>query len=203
MDLFGLHDVDFEFESDRRMDNLPRDFVTITHIDISDLSGMLTAGVLSYADISGALESVSIDHCPLTEVSNVPHSCELMLKDIPTPQDICHYISSWRGSFLEVHDSPGFNDVVLEMLSLILDAGGMKYTQDLIALDLYNCTNISIEALKRMVYARQQNHGHWQNLEKIKYITLSHCVPEVSMEARSWFVAQLKSFNVDGTEFCT
>jgi hypothetical protein len=49
---FGLDDVDFKFESDGCMDNLPQDFVSISYLDISNLSGTLTAGVLSYADVS-------------------------------------------------------------------------------------------------------------------------------------------------------
>jgi hypothetical protein len=196
---FGLHDVDFEFESDGRIDNLPQDFVSISYLDISDLSGRLTAGVLSYADISReALEWVSIDRCPLTEVSIVPYSCELFLYDIPTPQDFFHYLSSWEGLFLEIHDSPGFNDDVLEMLSLVSDAGGMMYTPHLTSLELYNCTNISIEALQRMVCARRQN----RDFDSFMELTISDCVPEVSMEAKSWFVGQLESFKVDGTEFC-
>jgi hypothetical protein len=192
---FGLHDVNFEFESDRRMDDLPDEFVSISSMSISDLSSRLTAGVLMYAGISReTLERMTITRCPLTEASILPESSELFLHDIPTPQDMCRCILSWGGSILEIRNSPGFNDDVLEMLSI----GGMTYARHLVTLELYDCTNFSIEALRRMVHARQQD----QVLERLMYLTISHCVPEMSREAKNWFEAQLEGFCVDGTEFC-
>ena len=197
---FGLHDVEFEIESDRRMNELPYGFVSISSLGISNLSATLTAGVLSYADLSEeTLECVSIARCPLTEVSNVPYSCELYLYDIPTPQDIFPYLSSWEGLNLEIRNSPGFNDDILEMLSMVSEDGESVYVPDLFSLELYNCTNFSIEALQRMVYARPQNHSE---VFRLIYLTINNCFPEVSLGARSWFAAQLKSFIVDGTEFC-
>jgi hypothetical protein len=200
LDSFGLHDVEFEFESDVRMEDLPDEFVSISSINISDLSGTLTAGVLSYAGISReTLEMVTITRCPLTEVSIMPYSNELFLHDIPTPQDICHCVTTWGGPYLEIRNSPGFNDDVLEMLSTVINPGEMPYAPNLVTLELYHCTNFSIEALQKMVYARQQN----QDLERFMFLTINHCVPEMSREAENfWFEAHLEGFDVDGTEFC-
>jgi hypothetical protein len=193
---FGLHDVDFEFESDEHMDNLPHNF-DIASIDLSDLSSGLTAGVLSYANISmEPLERLNITRCPLTELSVIHHSSELILHDVHTTRDICNYLSLWGGLYLEIHNCPGFNDEVLETLAS--NPGGTIYAPYLLGLDLYKCTNISIEALQRMVYARRQNG----NFDKFIELTISDCVLEVSIEARNWFIGQLEGFNVDGTEFC-
>jgi hypothetical protein len=182
------------------MDDLPNEFISISSVSISDLSSSLTAGVLLYANISlETLERVTITRCPLTETSILPESSELFLHDIPTPQDICHIISFWGGSHLGVCNSPGFNDDVLEMLSTVIDPKGGMYTPYLGTLQLYECTNFSIEALQSMVYARQQNH--WNEWERLEYITISHCVPEMSREAKNWFEAQLEGFFVVGTEF--
>lgn len=194
MSTFGLHDVEFEIEleSDRRMNELPHDFVNISYLGISNLSGTLTAGVLSHANLSQeGLEWVSITRCPLTNVSNVPYSCELYLGDIPTPEDIFPYLSSWGGLCLKIRNSSGFNNDVLEMLSVVSDDGGMLYAPHLFSLELYDCTNFSIQSLQRMVYARRQNPSD----ASFKYLTIRNCVP-VSLEARSWFVTRALSWMV-------
>jgi hypothetical protein len=125
---------------------------------------------------------------------------EITLEKIAN-RDIALLLHFWSGPELRIMDCPGFNDIVLDMMSSN-EGGGFicaKYVRDLW---IHNCPNFSILALRRLVESRLDFPHNFDpdnpTPTKIDWIFLNGNVPSISQEDRAWFVDNVHRF----TAYC-
>lgn len=82
-------------------------------ISLIDLSGKLTAGILSHIN---TCDSPDIKCCPLGRITDLPSSLDLSFSGIDDVDSICRLVPRSDTASLSFYDRPCFNDDVLEML---------------------------------------------------------------------------------------
>jgi hypothetical protein len=168
-------------------------------LELSHLSSGLTTETLSY--ISPCMvEQLTITCCPLDGLEFEYLTSEfLKLDNIPSAEDLCQYLTYWKGSMLSISNCPSFNDSVLETLgSATVEEDGAEELclSDLIELSLHHCSNYSVSSLRRMVESREvvpdalllgSVHFLRSFVPRQFRITISGSAPPISQEDQDWF----------------
>jgi hypothetical protein len=132
----------------------------------------------------GAPQYVHIIRSGLISVFRSFSQSHTILQEIDEGEDLVAFIKKFSDCVLAVRDCPGFNDEVLDAMHHC--APGL---QDL---SIFNCPNISITALKKLVETRCLNTRN-----QLRTIRISGRVPEISLEDAKWFNDRLFTFFYD------
>jgi hypothetical protein len=103
----------------------------------------------------------------------------LTLEDIDETEDMVTFLDMWRGGRLTVKRCPGFNDRALDAISM---------SESIHDLRIVDCPNFSVEALKRMVGALEQNS---KGLDTLR--VSGQLLPPFS-DAIGWFTENVNEF---------
>jgi hypothetical protein len=108
--------------------------------------------------------------------------------------DLAPLLRLWHGCVLNITDCPRFDDALLGAMSSKAN-GVFNCAQFLERLNIQNCPNFSVAALRRFVESRLDlpfNHHVFNRVTpRIKDIQLSGNVPTVSQVEQSWFDANV------------
>jgi hypothetical protein len=116
----------------------------------------------------------------------------LDLKDIEADEDLVPLLRCWQGRSLSVHNCPGFNDAVLDLMA-ISEAGKYLYAPCLVYLVITDCPNFSAAALRGVIDARLKVH-HGRVYPGINEIYIAGLAPNISTEDQQQISQQVYEF---------
>jgi hypothetical protein len=118
----------------------------------------------------------------------------LTLRDIEADEDLMPLLRRWDGVRLYVDNCPGFNDIVLDVMTTV-DA---EYfcAPFMAQLDIADCPNFSVAALKRLVSAKLQfvDGGTQPGIRKLR---VSGLAPDISIEDQQQISQHVYEFDYD------
>jgi hypothetical protein len=123
---------------------------------------------------------------------------ELVLAEID--QDMGPLLRLWHGHQFDVRRCPSFDDVILDMMGSEVN-GTFACTTHLRILNISDCPNFSITALRRFVESRLHladlsDNEHWWNpiRTRVRSLHLVGNVPSISEADRAWFEGNVRTF---------
>jgi hypothetical protein len=170
--------------------------------------------IFSAADIS--VESIRLARCAPDNVENVPYSYYLYLEEIPPHVSLVDYLQAWGGSTLVVDRCLSFDDRVLTELATPRQVhpqgnghGQNSGTPDNVnflapeirELSIYNCPNISVHALKRLIKVRKVHAAKcsapslWDEEPPISHLSIHGKGLRLDEKDVRWFEANTDLFH--------
>ncbi|KAG6856021.1 hypothetical protein H0H87_008338 [Tephrocybe sp. NHM501043] len=162
--IFGrleLDDLDFDsipMDMKERETLLGEEVVHVEYtIRLSRLSATFTGSIIDclFAEVEDP--NVVIDRCPLSLTERFPPDSPLELHGVESPEDLCRLLKGWQGDKLEVYNSPGFDDQVLDIIGSTWpdEPTDRLLVPCLTELCLLGC-KITAKSLRKMVERRRE-----------------------------------------------
>ena len=198
-----------------------RTMVRLDHLKITDLALCTSASrfepplvsppwlnVLSYFGLSDFADfeliaelfdflsvawEVAVFRCALGDLVDFVENMYLKLNGIDANQDLTSFLYAWEGNMLDIVDCLGFTDDVLDKMGA-QENGVFMCARLMNNLDIVNCPNFSVAALKRLVAARLTAPFHPDHGPRMEYVHVSGHVPDLSPEDRLWFNENVPEF---------
>jgi hypothetical protein len=124
---------------------------------------------------------------------------ELVLAEID--RDMAPLLRLWHGHHLDVRQCPSFDDVILDMMGSE-ENGTFACTTHLRILNISDCPNFSVTALRRFVESRlhlpdlsYNEHGSHPIPTRVRSLHLVGNVPSISEADRAWLEANIRTFH--------
>jgi hypothetical protein len=114
-------------------------------------------------------------------------------------QDMASLLRHWGGHHLDIRQCQSFDDVILDVMGS-QENETFACARYLRALDISDCSNFSIAALRRFVESRLclpglSGNEHWDPVAtRIRTLHLINSAPSISDADRAWFVANVPHF---------
>ena len=134
---------------------------------------------------------VKITRCAIGSPRSLGYDGPLELDEIDADQDLVPLLRAWDGYNLRIRNCPCFNDTVLDMMGTKNEDGEYVCASGAYELDISNCPNFSVAALKRLVAARLDAPPHTGQFD---WICVGGDVPVLSVEDRLWFNERVPDF---------
>jgi hypothetical protein len=176
------------------------DFLTFE--DMHDLQVMV-----QIVNLLGGPHQISFSRCSFGGIANTFRHFgaaglggELRLTEIE--QDMAPLLRLCDAYYLEIHQCPSFDDVILDLMGSE-DNGTFACATYLRTLTIRNCSNFSIAALRRFVESRLHLPGiskhddfwQWNSIAtRVRRLHLYGNIPPISVADRTWFVANVSEF---------
>jgi hypothetical protein len=116
----------------------------------------------------------------------------LTLQDIDVNQELMPILGRFVSHNLRIINCPGFDDGVLDTMSAKA-LGTHIFARSARRLDIIDCPNFSVDALKFLVTSRADSQSPW--VPEMKRIAIAGRVPHISPEDQLWFSQHLEEFS--------
>ncbi|KAH7929398.1 hypothetical protein BV22DRAFT_135355 [Leucogyrophana mollusca] len=172
-------------------------------LSITDIKSELAVAELFRISVF-SIDTIRITRCPINSLRLIPDQCtteEFYFEEIDENQDFRRPLRNWDGSVLVFDKCPGFNDRFLAQMSR-----EPWICKDVAELNINNCPNFTVRALKKMMKKRRDTAAldgqwgadenlRWKDFSAVRPIT-SLCVhggPLLSAKDEAWFLDIMKS----------